>query len=231
MALPKLNTPTFELNLPSTGKKITYRPFLVREHKVLLMHTESDQNEIARVVTELVDACTFNKLKVDRLPYFDIEYIFMNLRAKSISERVGVVISCECGTKTDTEFSIDDLKVKKTPNHSNKIMLTDKLGIEMNYPKFNDVMDLFQTNDTEKILSLVIKSVKGIFNEDSYWDAADQTVEEVEEFIYSLTKQQFDLIENFFVTSPKIVQVVEADCKGCGKHHINNIEGLQNFFV
>ena len=106
MTLPKLNTPTFELILPSTGKRVKYRPFLVKEHKVLLTMAESDDKEVARIVSELVDVCTFNALDVKKLPHFDIEYIFLQLRGKSISESVEVIINCECGNKIDTSFNI-----------------------------------------------------------------------------------------------------------------------------
>lgn len=231
MSLPKLNTPTFELTLPSTGEKIKFRPFLVREHKVLMTMAEADNEEVARIVGDLVDVCTFNQLKITKLPHFDIEYIFMNLRAKSIGENVGVVVNCECGNKIDTEFNIENLKVEKAPGHSNKIMLTEELGIEMSYPKFNDVMRVFQSSNTEVIFELIIENIKGIFDKDNYWEAAEQSPDELKDFLFSLTKQQFDKIEEFFVTSPKIVQVVECDCPKCGKHNVNKIEGLQNFFV
>ena len=231
MALPVLNTPTFELTLPSTGKKIKYRPFLVKEHKVLLTMAEADDAEVARVVSELVDVCTFNKLDIKSLPHFDIEYMFLQLRAKSISETVDVVVNCECGNKIDTTFSIDDLKVEKDPKHSNKIMLNSDYGVEMNYPVFEDVVDVFASNDTSKVVDLIIKCIKGVFDKEDYWDAKDQTREEIETFVYSLTKDQFDKIETFFVTSPKIIQEIETDCQQCGRHNTSRLQGLSNFFV
>jgi DNA-directed RNA polymerase subunit M/transcription elongation factor TFIIS len=231
MSLPKLNTPTFELTLPSTGKKIKYRPFLVKEHKILLTMAEADDAEIARVVSELVDVCTFNKLNVKSLPHFDIEYIFLQLRAKSISESVEVIVNCECGNKIDTTFNIDNLKVEKNPKHTNKIMLTKEYGIEMNYPVFEEVVNVFASNDTSKVIDLIVRSIKGVFDNENYWDAKEQTKEEIEEFIFSLTKDQFDLIENFFVTAPKIVQEIETDCPKCGRHNVSRLEGLSNFFV
>ena len=109
MALPKLDTPTYELILPSTGTKVKFRPFLVKEHKILLTMSEADNSEVARIIRELVDVCTFNSLKISELPHFDIEYIFMHLRAKSISETVEVVVNCECGEKIDTSFNIEPL--------------------------------------------------------------------------------------------------------------------------
>ena len=231
MALPKLETPTFELTLPSTESKITFRPFLVKEHKILLTMSEADNEEVARIIRELVDVCTFKKLNIKELPHFDIEYIFMHLRAKSISETVEVVVNCECGEKIDTSFNIDELKVVKPEGHSNKIMINNEIGIELKYPNIDDVVDVFATKDNQKVIDLIIRSIKAIYNQEEYWEASDQSKEELEEFVYSLTKEQFSKLEQFFVTSPKIVQTIECDCPKCGKHNISKLEGLQNFFV
>ena len=231
MALPKLETPTYELTLPSTGAKLRFRPFLVKEHKILLTMSEADNSEVARIIRELVDVCTFNTIKISELPHFDIEYIFMHLRAKSISETVEVIVNCECGEKIDATFNIEDLKVVKPEGHSNKIMINDEIGIELNYPNIDDVVDIFATNDNQKVIDLILKSVKAIYNQTEYWPAEDQTKEELEEFIFSLTKTQFDKLEQFFVTSPRIVQTIECDCSKCGKHNVSKLEGLQNFFV
>lgn len=231
MALPRLDTPTFELILPSSNKKVKFRPFLVKEHKILLTMSEAENEEVSRIVRELVDVCTFNKLKVDDLPHFDIEYIFMNLRAKSIGEMVDVNVNCECGNKITTQFNIEEAKIEKTSNHTNKIMITDTVGVEMRYPTIDEVIEVFATNDTKKVVDLIIKSIKTIFTAEEVWDAKDQTKEELEEFVFSLTKNQFQMLEEFFVTAPKIVQVIEADCDKCGKHNSVRLEGLQNFFV
>jgi hypothetical protein len=231
MALPKLNTPTYELVLPSTGKKIIYRPFLVKEHKVLLTMSEAETEEVSRIIRELVDVCTLKKLDVNELPHFDVEYIFMFLRAKSIGETVDVLVNCECGEKIDATFNIEDLEVVYGSGHSSKIMINDEIGVELKYPKLDDVVSIFATNDNQKVIDLIIKCIKGIYDSQDYWSAEDQTKEEIEEFVYSLTKEQFDKVEKFFVTSPKIVQTIECNCPKCGKHNISKLEGLQNFFV
>jgi len=231
MALPKLETPTYELTLPSTETKVRFRPFLVKEHKILLTMSEADNNEVARIIRELVDVCTFKALKIKELPHFDIEYIFMHLRAKSISETVEVIVNCECGEKINTTFSIEDLKVVKPEGHSNKIMVNDEIGIELKYPNIDDVVGIYDTGDNQKVIDLIIKSIKAVYNQEEYWPAEDQTKEELEEFIFSLTKTQFDKLEEFFVTSPKIVQTIECDCPKCSKHNVSRLEGLQNFFV
>ena len=232
MALPTLQVPTYELTLPSTGEKITYRPFLVKEHKILLTLAEASDDETARIVSDLIDVCTFKKLNTKELPHFDIEYIFMFLRARSVSEVVEVVITCvNCEEQYDSSFSIEDLKVEKNELHTNKIMLTDNVGIEMKYPKFEEVAKIFDKGDANDIFKLVKKSIQGIFEGDSYWDAKEQTDEDLENFLNSLTKEQFENIEKFFTTSPKIVQIVESDCPHCTHHNTSRIQGLQNFFV
>jgi hypothetical protein len=155
----------------------------------------------------------------------------MNLRAKSIGEIVDVVVNCECGTKIETNFNIEDLKVEVADGHSNKIMINNEVGIEMKYPNIDEVVGVFASEDSQKIIDLIINCVKAIYDQSEYWEAKDQTRAELEEFIYSLTKEQFDKIEKFFTTAPKIVQVIETDCPGCKKHNTSRLEGLQNFFV
>jgi hypothetical protein len=232
MALPKLETPTYELVLPSTNQTIVYRPFFVKEHKILMTLKDVTDNEILRVVKELVDACTFNKLKLKDLANFDIEYIFINLRAKSIGETLDLIINCECENKIDYILNLLEAKVKKNKDHSNKIQLTSSIGIEMRYPTFDEVVNAYQKNDQEEIIKLVIKCIKGIYDTNGgYWYTEDYTDEEIYNFTNDLTKNQFDKIEEFFVTMPKIEHTVEADCDKCGKHNVIKLEGLQSFFV
>lgn len=231
MALPKLDTPTFELTLPSTNKTITYRPFLVKEHKVLLTLTEASEDEVSRIVRDLVDVCTFKKLPINKLPHFDIEYIFLHLRAKSISEMVEVVINCECGNKIETSYNIENVVIEKEQEHSNLIKLTDVYSVEMNYPVFDDVVKIIGSEDTDDIIRMIARSIKGIYDSSDYYDAQDQTEKELYEFVESLTKTQFDKLEKFFTSSPKVVQVIESDCNECGKHNVTKLTGLQNFFV
>jgi hypothetical protein len=193
--------------------------------------SEADDEEVSRIIRDLVDVCTFKELNTQNLPHFDIEYIFMNLRAKSIGETVEVIVTCECEEKINTSFNIDNIVVEKKEGHTNKIMINDDVGIEMKYPSIRDVILLSSSDKSDDIVDMVVDCVKGIFDNENYWEAADQTKEEINEFIQSLTKEQFDKIEEFFVTAPKVVQTVECDCPKCGKHNISRIEGLHNFFV
>jgi len=232
MPLPILEVPTYELILPSTDKPVRFRPFLVKEHKVLLTMAEASEDEVIRIVNEIVDVCTFQKLNTKELTHFDVEYIFMQLRAKSISEKVEVVITCaNCKENYDSNFNIENLKVEKKDNHTNKIMINNSVGVHMRYPKFDSVVKIYESDNTEEVFKMVKKCVKGVFQEDQYWDIDEQSEEDLDIFINSLTKEQFEKIEQFFITSPKIVQEVESDCPKCGHHNTSRIEGLQNFFV
>jgi uncharacterized protein YfkK (UPF0435 family) len=232
MALPKLETPTYELIQPSTGKKIRYRPFLVKEHKVLLTMSETSDDEVIRIVKELVNVCTFNQLKIDDVPHFDIEYIFMMLRAKSIGEKVDVVVTCvNCNEKYDSSFNIEDITIEKKEKITDKIMITDTIGMQLKYPTFANVVKIFETEDLKVVFNLVKSCIKGIFDSDNFYDIREQTDEEINEFLESLTKEQFAKIEQFFVDSPKIVQKLESDCPHCKHRNFSRLQGLQNFFV
>jgi len=230
MTLPILETPTYELILPSTDEKIIFRPFLVKEYKVLLTTLESGADEVNRIVTELVDACTFNKLKMNTLSNFDIEYLFLNLRAKSISEVVELTLDCNnCENKIPFELDLTKATVEKDKSHSTKINITDKIIVEMRYPKFEEMISIYQNFKSDKIVDLLSSCIKSIYTEDALYE--DYTKEELLEFVNSFSKSQFDLIENFFLTMPKLVQHIEKDCDACGAHNEMHLEGLQNFFV
>jgi len=230
MSLPKLQTPTYELILPSTGDKIKFRPFLVKEYKILLTTLDSENEEINRVVTELVDACTFNKLKIDTLANFDIEYIFLNIRAKSIGEITNLLLNCNnCDNQISFDLNLTKAQVEKSPEHNSKINLTDKIIIEMRYPKFDEMIDIYQNFKSDRIVELLSKCIKAVYTEDTVYE--EYTKEELLEFVNSFSKNQFEMIENFFLTMPKLVQNIEQDCKECGAHNELKLEGLQNFFV
>ena len=230
MSLPKLQTPTYELILPSTGDKIKFRPFLVKEYKILLTTLDSENEEINRVVTELVDACTFNKLKIDTLANFDIEYIFLNIRAKSIGEITNLLLNCNnCDNQISFDLNLTKAQVEKSPEHSSKINLTNKIVIEMRYPKFDEMIDIYQNFKSDRIVELLSTCIKAVYTEDTVYE--EYTKEELLEFVNSFSKDQFEMIENFFLTMPKLVQTIEQDCNKCGAHNELKLEGLQNFFV
>ena len=230
MALPKLETPIYELTLPSTGEKISFRPFLVKEYKILLTSLDAENAEINRVVSELVDACTFNKLKIDTLANFDIEYIFLNMRAKSIGEITNLLLNCNnCDNQISIDLNLTEATVEKSEGHVSKINLTEDIIVEMRYPKFDEMINIYQNFKSDKIVEMLSDCIKTVYTEDKIYD--DYTKEEMLEFVNSFSKSQFELIENFFLTMPKLVQHIEQDCDKCGTHNTMTLEGLQNFFV
>jgi hypothetical protein len=229
MTLPVLETPTYELILPSTNKKIKYRPFLVKEYKILLTNVGNEANEISRIVIELVDNCTFKALDMSKLAHFDVEYLFLNIRAKSISETTDLVINCECGEKIDYSMDLTKIEVKKEKNIVNKIMLTEDIGVVMRYPKFDEIIEIHNNISSEKIIKLVCNCISAVYTKEDYYDSF--TSEEMEVFVNSFTKKQFDLLEDFFKNIPKIIHDIHVDCPACGKHNNVKLEGLENFFV
>jgi hypothetical protein len=230
MSLPKLETPIYELILPSTGEKIKYRPFLVREYKILLTTLDSDSEEIHRVITELVDVCTFKKLKIDSLANFDIEYIFLNMRAKSVGEVANITVKCtNCENKIDAEMDLTKATIERSADHTQRILITDTIGIEMRYPKFEEMIEIYQNFKSDKIVEMLCSCISTVFTEEELYN--DYTNEELIEFVNSFSKEQFEKLEQFFLTMPKVVQHIEKDCDKCGTHNNIKLEGLQNFFV
>jgi hypothetical protein len=179
MALPILETPSYELNLPSTNKKVKYRPFLVKEYKILLTTVEADTSEITRIVTELVDNCTFNKLDVAKLAHFDVEYLFLNIRAKSISETAEIIINCECGNKIDYTLDITNLKINKENIPEKKVMLTNDIGVVLRYPQFDEMLDIHNNANSTKIVELITNCIDAVFTKDEYFDKQSYTDEEL----------------------------------------------------
>lgn len=231
MALPVLETPMYELELPSSGEKIKFRPFLVREHKILMTLSGADTDEVVKTINELINVCTFEKLDVERLSNFDIEYIFLNLRAKSIGEVVKVVVNCPCGNDIDQTIDLNKIRVEKQANISNKIMLRDNVGVIMRYPNFNEMMAILDNLNSVNVFFVVSKCIDSIFTEKEYFERGQFSESEGDEFLSQLTKDEFKKIEEFFLSMPKVVQDVEADCSVCGRHNQVRMEGIENFFV
>jgi len=230
MSLPKLDTPSYELILPSTGEKIKYRPFLVKEYKILLTALESDGEEIHRIITDLVDVCTYKKLKIDELPNFDIEYLFLNLRAKSVGETTSLTLQCNnCENKITFDLDITKAEIKKNPDHTSKILISENIGLEMRYPKFDEMINIYQNFKSESVVELLCNCIKNVYTDEQLYDS--YTKEELIEFVNSFSKSQFELLEKFFLTMPKVVQHVDQECPACKAHNELNLEGLQNFFV
>mgnify|MGYP003141703250 FL=1 len=237
MPLPKINTPTYELTLPSNGKKIKYRPFLVREEKILIMALETEnQKQITNAVVEILDACIMTRgIKVENLATFDIEYIFLNVRSKSVGETINVNIICPDDEKTSVEVPIDleSIKVKKDKSHTNIVKIDDNLSLKLKYPSMDQFIEnnFESTDETIKnTMKLITSSIDMIFSEEESWNASESTEKELEEFIEQLNSKQFQMIEKFFDTMPKLSHRVKVTNPKTNVESTVILEGLAAFF-
>lgn len=239
MPLPKISTPTFELELPSNGKKIKYRPFLVREEKILIMALESeDMKQISSAIVQILSDCILTKtVKVQELSTFDIEYLFLNVRAKSVGESVEVNITCPDDEETQVKMKIDidTIKVQKNPEHTNIIKLDDNLSMKLKYPSLDQfVENNFELNenetDVDKSLSMITSCIDIIYDSEDSWNASDSTKKELDEFIEQLNTKQFKEIETFFTTMPKLSHTVMVKNPKTGIESEVVLEGLASFF-
>jgi len=240
MPLPKINTPTYELVLPSTGKKIKYRPFLVREEKILIMAMESeDMNQITSAIIQIITDCILAKdIKVESLATFDIEYLFLNIRAKSVGETIEVNITCPDDGETQVEMSIniDDIKVKKTRGHKNIVKLDDDISMKLKYPSLNQFIEnnfeVSQTNtgDIGQSLSMISSCIEMVYNQEESWEASDCTQKELSEFIEQMNTKQFKQIEKFFTTMPKLSHEIAVKNPNTDVESEVLLEGLAAFF-
>ena len=239
MPLPKISTPTYELELPSTGKTIKFRPFLVKEEKLLVLALESDDSkEITNAIKAVLKDCIQTRgVKVDTLPTFDIEYLFLNIRGKSVGEDIEVSVLCpdDGETYTEVQISIDDIKVTKDKNHSTQIKIDDNLMMEMKYPSLDQFVksnfEFSSDNQVDQSFELIASCIDKVYSADEAWTTDDFTKKEVTEFLEQMNSAQFKEIESFFSTMPKLsheVQVVNPKTKKKSKV---TLEGLASFFA
>jgi len=239
MPLPKISTPTYELVLPSSNKKIKYRPFLVREEKILIMALESeDTRQITNAIKTVISNCVITRgIKVDKLSTFDIEYLFLNVRAKSVGETVEVNVTCPDDGETQVlvEIDIDSIKVQKDPAHSNIIKLDDTLSVQMQYPSLAQFIESnFETDSgksqVDESLNIIMSCIKQVYNEEEAWDATECTKKELKEFIEQMNSGQFKAIEAFFETMPKLSHTLKVTNPNTKVDSEVVIEGLASFF-
>ena len=239
MPLPKIATPTYELELPSTGKSISYRPFLVKEEKVLVIALESEDNkQITTAIKAVLKNCILTKgIKVEALPTFDIEFLFLNIRGKSVGEELEVNIICPDDGKTEVPVTInlDDIEVKKNENHTNKIKLDDSIMMEMKYPSLDQFIksnfDFNDKNAMDQSFELIAASIDQIYTEEEVWATADCTKKEVKEFLESMYSTQFKSIETFFETMPKLSHTIKVTNPKTKVESEVVMEGLASFFA
>ena len=239
MPLPKINTPTYELAIPSTGKKIRYRPFLVKEEKILIMALESeDIKQITDAIVEILSECILTKgVKVLELATFDIEFIFLNVRAKSVGEMIDVNVTCPDDGKTQVqmEIDIDAIKVQKDKKHSNLVKIDEKLSMKMKYPSIQQfVQNNFDIKDTgpdvDQSLTMITTCIEQIYTEEESWSTSDSTSDELKEFVEQMNTKQFKEIEGFFTTMPKLSHTVKVKNPKTKVESEVVLEGLASFF-
>ena len=239
MPLPKIATPTYELELPSTGQTVQYRPFLLKEEKVLVIALESeDSKQITTAIKTVIKNCILTKgIKVEALPTFDIEYLFLNIRGKSVGEVIEVNVICpdDETTPAKVEINLDDIKVQKDDKHTNKIKLDDSIMMEMKYPSLDEFIknnfDLNDTSNMDQSFDLIASCIDKIYTEEEVWVAADCTKKEINDFLESMNSSQFKEIEAFFSTMPKLSHTINVINPKTKVESEVVLEGLASFFA
>tara|TARA_Y100001972_G_scaffold89681_1_gene109754 strand:- start:101 stop:820 length:720 start_codon:yes stop_codon:yes gene_type:complete len=238
MPLPKIATPTYELELPSTGESINYRPFLVKEEKVLVIALESeDTKQITTAIKAVLKSCVLTKgIKVEKLPTFDIEYLFLNIRGKSVGEELEVNVICPDDEKTQVPVTIylDDIKIQKNDDHDNQIKLDDDIMMELKYPSLDQFIknnfEFDEKNAMQQSFDLIGSCIDKIYTQDEVWATADCTKKEINEFLESMNSTQFKGIEKFFETMPKLSHTIEVTNPNTKVKSKVVLEGLASFF-
>ena len=241
MPLPKITTPTYELVLPSTGKKIKYRPFLVKEEKILILALESENiKQITTSIKSILKECIQTRgVKIDSLPIFDIEYLFLNVRGKSVSEALELIVTCPDDGKTTVPVKvyIDEIGVIKDPDHSNDIKLDDKLTLRLKYPSLDEfIKNDFDFNSRDEgalqqSFEIIATCIDQVYNEEESWAASDCTKKELIEWVETLNTNQFKLIESFFTSMPKLSHTIKVKNPNTKVESDVTLEGLASFFA
>ena len=236
MPLPKIVTPSYELKLPSNGKKISYRPFLVKEEKILILAIESDSlKEISRSIKDILKNCILTKgIKVDELPTFDIEYLFLNIRSRSIGESIELVVTCpdDGETKVNTTIYIDEIEVKKNKEHNTDVKIDDTYTMRMKYPSLDEFIDenFNFEGQSDNSFDIIASCIDMVFSEEEAWEAKDCTKKELIEFVEQMNSAQFKEIEKFFDTMPQLSHEIEVVNPKTKVKSTVTLEGLASFF-
>lgn len=245
MALPKIDVPIYNVKLISTGKTIRFRPFSVKEEKIFLMANESDDvQSIVDSTKQVLSNCIIDDVDIDSLPVFDIENIFLNIRARSIGEIVNLRYKCnndvkdegseethKCNNVVDIDLNVLEIEPVINDNNSKKIEITDKMGIVMKYPSLQMLRNYSAANEVDAILDMTVGCIDYIYDDENIYYSKDSTKEELVEFIENLMSRDLEKIKNFFDTMPKIKKDVQFKCNKCGHEELIEIEGIESFFV
>ena len=236
MALPQLNTVQYKVYVPGLAKEVTFRPYLVKEEKILMMAMESqDQNQILDAIKQVIKGCVIEDINVNKLAMFDVETIFLHLRSKSVGERITVQVKCaleECQGLNDNTIELDDIE---TPllDGKNIIELTDDVGMTLRYPSFDDMKSLQgqEVESIETVMKLIIGCIENIYDADNVYDSKDSTKKELEDFVEGLNSQQFEKVSSFFESMPALKYDLEFKCIKCEHENKVELKGIQSFFT
>ncbi len=227
--IPNIDIPTFKETLPASKKEVIFRPFLVRERSVLLMALQSaDISSVIKAIKDLIKTCTFGKIDAEKIPLVDLEFLFINIRNKSIGEGIDIIHTCDCGTGNELQVMMD--KIDVIGGTDDNIQLSDQVWIKLNYPTIDDVSLLSAEPNEKEVLQIIANCIDTIIAGEQVYKAVDSTKEELYEFILNLTQSQLSKIETFFENIPKIVVKFDYKCKSCGKDNHETLQGLENFF-
>ena len=233
MALPQVNNSRYEVVIPSTGQKVSYRPYLVKEEKVLMMAMESnDTKQIMNATIDIIKSCVYDDIDVDKLAMFDIETLFIALRAKSVGERIDLSVKCdECDARNEITVDFDEIEHPVVEEGNTVVMVTDDVGITLRYPSYADVSLVGDTESIEGALQMIISCIVNIFDNEGVYDARNETKKSLQDFVESLNNSQFLKLSEFFAESPSLRSDIEFDCVSCKTHNKQELRGLQSFFT
>lgn len=232
MALPQLNTAKYTTVIPSLDKEVTFRPYLVKEEKILMIAMESQDNkQIIRAIKDVIKACVFDDIDVEKLAMFDIEAIFLALRSKSVGERVDVRLKCnKCEQLTDVNINLDDVQLPEG-SVNNVIQLNDSVGVTMRYPSINDVEGMNQEGGVKEMMKIIGMCIENIFDDDNVYEAGTYSEKELNDFIDGLNSSQFQKISKFFEDLPAIQHNVKFNCVSCNEKNDVELKGIASFFT
>ena len=235
MALPKMNTARYDAYVPSLGKTVKFRPYLVKEEKILMIALEStDQQQVLGAVKDVIRSCVLDNIDVDKLAIFDIESLFLKLRSKSVGEGIDLNIKCkECDVENPVFINVEDIEDPELNDDDKLVKLTDTVGVTMRYPSFADI-EKFKEEELETVsgvMSLLTDCIETIYDEENVHEASKQSKKELTEFVESLSSEQFQGMSSFFENMPSISHDLKFDCASCKEHNTIELRGLQSFFT
>lgn len=232
MTIPMIKVPTFTMTLPFSKDEVKFRPYVVREEKLLIMAAESqEQSTIVNQVGDIVKECTFGKIDIASAPMFDVQHAFLQIRGKSVGETFELYLICgSCEHKTPTNIHSDSFVLQTTEGHTNKLALADGFTVVMRYPTISHYGSLFGSTDDSDVFDVIAECVESIYTQDEMFTNTGDNKKDIVAFLGDLTPEQFEIIESFFLTMPVLKTSIEFTCTGCGKENVVHVDGINNFF-